>query len=84
MFIANKSHRNYDSDPVKNTRPNFKIRLVDPEAARTPAQMNACQREDLFLDGDPVNGFFKGLLFILPGSILLWIIVIWGVRSLIY
>jgi hypothetical protein len=50
----------------------------------TPAQMNACQREDLFLDGDPVNGFFKGLLFILPGSILLWIIVIWGVRSLIY
>ena len=84
MLIPNESHRNDDSDPIKNTRPKFKIRLVDSEATRTPTQMNACQREDLCLDSDPVNGFFKGLLFIIPGSILLWIIIIWSVRSLIY
>lgn len=84
MHIPNKAHRSCDSDPIKNTHPHFKLRLVDREAVKTSTQMNACQREDRLLDCDPVNGFFKGLLLLLPCSILLWTIAIWGVRSLIY
>ena len=49
-----------------------------------PAQRNDCRREGRLLEYDPVNGFFKGLLIMLPCSILLWVIAIWGVRSLIY
>ena len=84
MLIPNKSHQNYASDPIKNTHPNSKIRLVEPESVVNPTQMDACQGEDRFLDYDQENGFFKGLLFTLPCSILVWVIVIWGIRSLVY
>jgi hypothetical protein len=83
-MVLNKSHQNCERVPIENTQPNHKIRLVDPDVGMDPTQSNICRREDRFLEYDQVNGFFKGLFIMLPCSILLWGIVVWGVRSLIY
>ena len=84
MMVLNECHQNDDCVPMENTQPNRKIRLVDPDVGMDPAQRNDCRREGRLLEYDPVNGFFKGLLIMLPCSILLWVIAIWGVRSLVY
>ena len=84
MNIPNKSHQNYESDSIKNTHTDLKIRLVDPAVVIDPVPLNGFRREDPSLYCDRENEFFKGLLLMLPCSILLWIIVVWGVRSLIY
>ena len=84
MMVLNKSHRNYERNPIENAHPNRKIRLVGPDVGMDPTQRNDCRREGRLLESDQENGFFKGLLIMLPCSILLWVIVIWGVRSLIY
>ena len=83
-MILNECHQNDERVPIESTQPNRKIRLVDPEARMDPAQRNDCRREGRLLEYDQVNGFFKGLLIMLPCSILLWVIAIWGIRSLIY
>jgi len=84
MMVSNKSHQTYERVSNENTHPNRKIRLVDPDVENDPTQVNDCRIKDRFLDLDPVNGFFKGLFVMLPCSILLWVILILGVRSLIY
>ena len=84
MMVLNESQQNYERVPIESTQPNRKIRLVDPDVGMDPTQRNDCRREGRLLEYDPVNGFFKGLLIMLPCSILLWVIAIWGVRSLIY
>ena len=84
MIGLNKTQRNCESDLIQDTRTNLKIRLVDPEGATHPTRMNDFRGEDRLLDCDQENGFFKGLFFVLPGSILLWIIVIWVIRSLMH
>ena len=83
-MILNECHQNDERVPIESTQPNRKIRLVDPEARMDPAQRTDCRREGRLLEYDQVNGFFKGLLIMLPCSILLWVIAIWGIRSLIY
>lgn len=84
MMVLNESRQNYERVPIESTQPNRKIRLVDPDLGIDPTQRNDFRREGRLLEYDQVNGFFKGLLIILPCSILLWVIAIWGIRSLIY
>jgi len=84
MMVLNECHQNDDRVPIESSQPNRKIRLVDPEAGMDPAQRNDCRREGRLLEYDPVNGFFKGLLIMLPCSILFWVIAIWGIRSMVY
>ena len=84
MMVPNKSHQNYERVPNEHTHRNRKIRLVDPEVRVDPTQRHDCPREGSLPEYDHVNRFFKGLLIMLPCSILLWITVIWGIRSLIY
>ena len=84
MMVPNKSHQNYERVPNEHTHCNRKIRLVDPDVVMDPIQVNDGQIKDRFFDCDQVNGFFKGLFIMLPCSVLLCVIVIWGVRSLIY
>lgn len=84
MMVLNESRQNYERVPIESTQPNRKIRLVDPDLGIDPTQRNDFRREGRLLEYDQVNGFFKGLLIMLPCSILLWVIAIWGIRSLIY
>lgn len=84
MMVLRESHQNYERVPIEHTRLNPTIRLVDPGAGMDSTRRNECRREGCLLDYDPVNGFFKGLLIMLPCSILLWIIVIWGIRWMVY
>ena len=84
MMVLNESQQNHERVSIESTQPNRKIRLVDPEVGMDPAQRNDCRREGRLLEYDPVNGFFKGLLIMLPCSILLWVIAIWGVRSMVF
>jgi len=83
MMVLNASHH-YEGVPIGNTQPNRKIRLVDPDVGMDPTQQNDCRLAGRSLEYDPVNGFFKGLLIMLPCSILLWVLAIWGVRSMVY
>ena len=84
MIIANKFHPNHASDSIQNTPTNHNIRLVDAGVVADLSQRNDFRGEDQLLNCDQENGFFKGLLIMIPCSILLWIMAIWGVRSLIY
>ena len=84
MMVLNGSQQNCERVPDESTQPNRKIRLVDPDVGMDPTQRINCRREGRLLEYDQENGFFKGLFIMLPCSILLWVIVIWGIRSLIY
>jgi hypothetical protein len=84
MIIPTKFHQNYERGSIKNTNTPFKIRLVRPEVVIGPTETKDLRKEDRFFDCDQENGFFKGLLIMFPCSVLLWILAVWGVRSLIY
>ncbi len=88
MMVLNVRNQNDDRVPMENTQPNRKIRLVDPEVGVDPTRRHDCSRdcprEGSLPEYDHVNGFFKGLLIMLPCSILLWVIAIWGIQSMVY
>jgi len=84
MMVLRESHRNCERVPVEHTRLNRKIRLVDPGAGMESTRRDDCRRKGRLLDYDPVNGFFKGLLIMLPCSILLWVAAIWGIRWMVH
>ena len=78
------SHHNDDRVPIEHPRRNGKIRLVDTEAGMDITRRHDRRRWVRFRDYEPVNGFFKGLLIILPCSMLLRVRVIWAIRSMVY
>ena len=84
IMMVLPSNQNDDRVPIKHNQPNRKIRLVDPEAGMDTTRRHDCPREGRLAEYDHVNGFFKGLLIMLPCSILLWVIAVWGVRSMVY
>ena len=88
MMVLNEFQQNCERVPVESTQPNRKIRLVDPDVGMDPTRRHDCPhdcpREGSLPEYDYVNEFFKGLLIMLPCSILLWVIAIWGIRSMVY
>jgi hypothetical protein len=84
MLISNKAHQDCESNLFENTRPKLVKPLTDTNAEADRPLLAALQREERSFHCPQENGFFKGLLVVLPVSILLWILTIWGITSLLH
>jgi hypothetical protein len=79
MLISSKARQDFENDRFENTRPKLVQPLTDIKTAVDKSQWSAPQRDDRIIDCPQENGFFKGLLVVLPFSILFWILAIWGI-----
>ena len=81
MLISSKARQDFENDRFEHTRPKLVKSITETTAAADNPQWAAPQGKDRIIDCPQENGFFKGLLVVLPFSILFWILAIWGITS---
>lgn len=79
MFKIGHARHKGRSIPTYSTYPNYhELPLpAEPEAKIRCSPIQLVQSENTRQHGALRNGFFEGLLYMLPPSILLWAIIIW-------
>ena len=79
MFIPNYYYQNYDRNPTEPDMPLSEIRLEETVAQNPKKDI---QWEKGSIKYTQENAFFKGFLYMLPASILIWTFFIWVVSAL--
>lgn len=82
MFSKNKSRHRYESAA---TYPNYATLPlpVGPDMKMGVSSRPSLERENSGEKWHQPNRFFEGLLYLLPLSIVFWIVIIWGVCNLL-
>ncbi len=82
MSISEASKQIYGS---VSTRQNDSILPLsgEPEVGMRKPQRKHIQRQTPDNNDIRMNRFFEGLLFVLPLSILSWVIILWGIGNMI-
>lgn len=82
MFITSNAFQIEEKFPSEISNLTSEILLNDPQPAIQTHTISKTQRENLCVDCDQENGFFKGVLIVLPVSIALWVVIGWGIHAL--
>ena len=82
MFIPDNLYHEQDRPSTDTEVPLSEILPAESEFIVEKVPKDETQWEDFRIDYTQENGFFKGLLYVLPVGLVFWAVLIWSVIEL--
>lgn len=84
MLNPNKVDKTFLSIPYVTAKPKSKLLIEEAEVAIEKSPVNKPQWEDPSVNDAQSNGIFAGFLFVLPVSVVIWLLIILVLKKLFF